>query len=131
MPSRHTALGLVALAAIGLTTGCEKQSPYITLTAHGVTVKARAQKYCREGKCAEGKSTAFLTVGAEDILGIDVPRSVAEDGWRLGGSGDFHHDHYLAIPLTGRVQPGQSIPLQIARDETHGIGEWLFTIKVK
>jgi len=88
MPSRTAVLALAALAALGLTTGCEKPSPYVTLTAHGVTVKARAQRYCRSGKCSTGSDVPVLFVQPGDILGIDVPRSVAHDGWRIGAHKD-------------------------------------------
>src|SRR4051794_18571514 len=131
MSSRTAVLALGALAAVALTTGCEKQSPYVSLTAHGVTVKARAQHYCRSGKCSSGNDAPVLFVHAGDTLGIDVPRSVAHDGWRIGAQGDFSHTHYRSIPITTDFQSGATIPVQIVRDESHGIGEWQFTIKVK
>jgi hypothetical protein len=131
MSSRTVAVALAAVTALGMSAGCEKQSPYVTLTAHGVTVKARAQRYCRGGKCTQGHSAPILFVQPGDTLGIDVPRSVASDGWRIGGQGDYSHDHYRAIQITGQFQSGATLPVQIFRDEKHGVGEWLFTVKVR
>lgn len=133
MPSRTTTAALAALAALGLATGCEKQSPYVTLTAHGVSVKARATKYCRDGRCTQTTHAPVLTIAPGDTLGIDVPRSVADQGWRIGDQGDFSHEHYRSIgpQITGQFQRGATLPVQIVRDEKYGIGEWLFTVKVK
>ncbi|MDQ1710752.1 MAG: hypothetical protein QOE45_202 [Frankiaceae bacterium] len=131
MPSRHAAVALAAVAALGLSTGCEKQSPYVTLTAHGVTVKARAVKYCRGTECDTSTDVAKITVRDGDTLGIDVPRSLAAQGWRIGDQGDFSHDHYRSIPITSQFQPGAELPVQIVRDDKHGAGEWRFTVVVK
>lgn len=131
MRSRTTLLALAAVAGLGLTTGCEKPSPYVSLTAHGVTVKARASRYCRSGACVNSTNNPTLYIRVGDTLGIDVPRSVAADGWRIGSQGDFSHEHYRSIAITSDFQRGATIPVQIQRDEAHGIGEWLFTVKVK
>lgn len=132
MPRRNAALSLVALAALGLATGCEKQSPWVTITAHGVVVKARAIRYCRDdGRCNESKRVPALTIQPGDTLGIDVPRSVAEQGWRIGGQGEFSHDHYRSIQIGNQLQPGAEQTLQIERDARHGEGIWQFTIRVK
>ena len=132
MPSRNAAAALVAVAALGLATGCERQSPYITVTAHGVVVKARATKYCRDdGTCNESTEVPVLFVQNGDVLGIDVPRSVAEQGWRIGDQGEFSHDHYRGIEIGQQFQRGAEIPLQIVRDERHGAAEWRFAIKVR
>jgi hypothetical protein len=128
---RTAAVAFAALAAMGLATGCEKQSPYVTLTAHGVTVKARASNYCRDGKCHKGGESPTLDVHPGDTLGIDVPRSLADQGWRIGGQGDFSHDHYRAIEITNQFQKGAVLPVQIVRDERYGAGEWQFTLTVK
>lgn len=126
----NAVLALVAVAALGGATGCDKQSPYITLTAHGVSVKARAVKYCRDAKCDEGKDNPSITVRAGDTLGIDVPRSVADQGWRIGTDGPFSHDHYRSIPITQGQNAGD-VQLDIYRDETFGAGHWQFTVHVK
>ena len=132
MPTRTAILGLVAVAVLGGATGCEKQSPYITMTAHGVTVKARATKYCRETECDTTKDNPVIVVRPGDTLGIDVPRSVAEEGWRIGTEGPFSHDHYRSIPITRDFQSGgPPLQVQIYRDEKHGAGQWTFSIKVK
>ena len=132
MPRRNVLLAVLALAALGGASGCEKQSPYITMSAHGVVVKARATKYCREGgKCTESTDNPVLVVRSGDTLGIDVPRSVAEQGWRIGGQGDFRHDHYQAIPITRDFQSGSELAVQIQRNDQFGAGEWRFTIRVK
>jgi hypothetical protein len=132
MPRRNAALSLVALATLGLATACEKQSPFITVTAHGVVVKARATRYCRDnGKCNTSTDNPVLLVQNGDIVGIDVPRSVAEQGWRIGDQGDFSHEHYRSIRITQQIPPGAEQVLRIVRDERHGAGEWQFTIKAR
>jgi hypothetical protein len=131
MPSRTTAAALAAVAAPGRATGCEKQSPYVTLTAHGVTVKARATKYCRAGRCTASTGAPSITVTSGDTLGIDVPRSLADQGWQLEGEQTFSHEHYRSLPITERLQPGGTVPLKIVRDDRYGAGEWLFTVHVK
>ncbi len=131
MSPRHTAVAFAVLAAVGVTTGCEKQSPYVTLTAHGVTVKARATKYCREADCKTGGEAPTLEVRPGDTLGIDVPRSVADQGWRIGDQGDFSHDHYRSIEITNQFQSGATLPVTIFRDTRFGAGEWSFTLRVK
>ena len=132
MPRPNAVLSLVALATLGLGTGCEKQSPWVTVTAGGVVVKARAIKYCRDsGRCNESTHRPVLQIKPGDTLGIDVPRSVAEQGWRLGDQGPFSHDHYRAFPIGNQLEPGAKQTLTIMRDERHGIGVWEFVIQVK
>jgi hypothetical protein len=132
MPRRHAALSLVALAVLGGATGCEKQSPFITITAHGVVVKARATKYCRDnGKCNASSDNPHIFITAGDTLGIDVPRSVAEQGWRIGDQGEFSHDHYRSIAITNQLPVGQPQELRIVRNPEHGEGEWRFTVEVR
>jgi hypothetical protein len=131
MPSRYAAVALAAVAALGLT-GCEKQSPYITLTAHGVVVKARATEYCRGDDCDKSTEAPAITVRPGDTLGIDVPRSLAEEGWRIGDQGDFSHEHYRSIQISDQFQSGAQLPpVEIFRDDTRGRAHWTFTIKVK
>ncbi|HEU0130398.1 MAG TPA: DUF2771 family protein [Mycobacteriales bacterium] len=133
MRSRYAAVALTAVAVLG-STGClglEKQNPFITLTAHGVSVKARAQKYCRANDCRVTTDTATITVQPGDTLGIDVPRSVAEHGWRLGQQGEFSHDHYRSVEIGSQFQSGQALPLEIHRNDAAGEGVWKFTVQVK
>lgn len=132
MQRRNAALSLVALVALGTATGCEKQSPWVTVTAGGTVVKARATKYCRENnKCTESTDKPVIDIKQGDTLGIDVPRSVAEHGWRVPNvfGEQLIHDHYRAITIP-QVQAGE-IDLVVVRDERHGEGEWHFTLRVK
>ena len=132
MPRSNAALPLVAIVALGGVTACEKQSPIVTVTAHGVVVTARATKYCRpEGKCNESADNPVIFIQSGDILGIDVPRSVAEHGWRLGDEGGFSHDHYRSIEIGNQLPPGAEQELRITRDPQHGEGVWRFTVRVK
>jgi hypothetical protein len=126
-------MALAAVAALGAGTGCEKQSPYVTFTAHGVTVKARATKYCREKRCNESKENPILYVTSGDVLGIDVPRSLADQGWRIetGQESPYSHDHYRSIPLGTQFQPGAEVPVTITRDKKYGDGVWNFTLRVR
>jgi hypothetical protein len=135
MPRRNAVLPLVAVAALGLATGCEKQSPFVTMTADGVVVKARATEYCRPGaeKCNKSSEVPVLKVKPGGVLGIDVPRSVAEQGWRIGaqGEGEFRHDHYFTLPIPQDAPPGASQDIEVVRDAKHGKGIWTFRIVVK
>ncbi len=134
MPRKNVAFSFVALAALGLATGCEKQSPWVTVTAGGVVVKARATKYCRDnGKCNESTEKPVIYVKPGDTLGIDVPRSVAENGWRIetGQPGPYSYDHYRAIPIGTQFQSGAELDLRIVRDPKHGEGVWNFSVRVK
>jgi hypothetical protein len=132
MPSRHAAVALAAVAALGLSTGCEKQSPFVTLTANGVTVKARATKYCRGSACDETKDSPVITVRGGDALGVDVPRSLAEQGWRIPELNDqtFIHDHYRKVPLPAGLT-AQDVTLSILRDPKAGDGVWQFTLRIQ
>jgi hypothetical protein len=132
MPRRTAALPLVALATLGLATACEKQSPFVTLHAGGNVVKARAVKYCRaKDRCNESTERPVLHIKPGDTLGIDVPRSVSEQGWRLGDQGAFRYDHYYAFRLPDQLESGAEQALVIQRDPKHGEGVWQFTIRVR
>ncbi|HEX8001998.1 MAG TPA: DUF2771 family protein [Mycobacteriales bacterium] len=131
MPSRLPAVALAAVATMGLASACEKQSPYVTLTAGGTVVKARAARYCRGDECSASTDQPTLEIRSGDTLGIDVPRSLAEQGWRLGRGGEISHDHYHAEQLPQLQPGGEPITLSIFRDERHGFGEWRFTLVVK
>jgi hypothetical protein len=134
MPTRTAALALAAVALLG-STGCEKQSPYVTVTAHGVTVKARATKYCRphSKRCNESADNPVITVQSNDVLGIDVPRSLAEQGWQIDvdSAAAFSHEHYTSLQL-GQIQAtGRDQVVTIVRDPKFGEGTWRFTLRAK
>ena len=136
MPRRNAALTLAALVALGGLTACEKQSPWVTVTAGGTVVKARASKYCRgEGekvKCQEGSAKpVVIEIASGDVLGIDVPRSLAEDGWSAPNvfGEQVIHDHYRSLEIPA-VQTGD-IPLTVVRNAQAGEGEWQFLLRVK
>jgi hypothetical protein len=145
MPRKNTAAASLAVLALFGLTACEKQSPIVTMTAHGVVVKAYAVKYCREGEkdaeCNSSRDIPVLTVHSGDTLGIDVPRSVADQGWLVTQDkdlpppdqrGPYSNDHYRAIEIpAGQVQPGQDLPLYIHRNPEHGKGVWQFTLRVR
>jgi hypothetical protein len=135
MPSRISVVALASVAVLGLA-GCEKQSPYVSVTAGGVVVKARAIQYCRGEDCDDTDDNPTLKLGPEDTLGIDVPRSLAEQGWsatlsnRAGQSEplfEVGHDHYRTLKL-GRLRAGEPFFVTIVRDPTHGRGLWRFTL---
>ena len=133
MPRRNAALSLVAVAAFGLATGCEKPSPIVTITAGGVVVKAHASEYCRGEKCSRSaEAPPVIEIEQGDTLGIDVPRSVSEDGWlapNLFGD-QVIHEHYKSFEIPRLDQAGD-IPLVITRDAARGKGEWRFTLRAK
>jgi hypothetical protein len=131
MPSRATALSLAAVAVLGLA-GCEKQSPYVTLTGGGRTVKARATNYCRGAECDKGGDVPVLRVSPGDTIGIDVPRSLAEQGWAIPALQDqgFRKDHYRTFTLPEGIRPGD-VTLTVVRDERAGAGQWQFTLRVE
>ncbi|HEV3002464.1 MAG TPA: DUF2771 family protein [Solirubrobacteraceae bacterium] len=129
MPSRLAVAALATLAPLALA-ACDKQNPYITMTAGGVVVKARAVRYCRGDDCRVTTDRPTLKIKSGDTLGIDVPRSVAEDGWKLkvnDNEGEVTHDHYRAEAI-GNVRPGgDPIEVTILR-EGDDFGEWQFTL---
>lgn len=136
MPSRLPVALLASVAALGLATACEKKSPIVTMTAHGVVVKAHAVEYCRGDDCRTTDDGATLKIHPGDTLGIDVPRSLAEEGWsatlsnRSGQSQEFFglgYDHYRSQQI-GSLNPGEPLFITILRDEKHGRGVWRFTI---
>lgn len=132
MPSRHPVALLASVAVLGLgATACEKQNPIVTVTAGGVVVKARAVEYCRPGEseCRKTGDEPTLTLKPGDTLGIDVPRSLAEQGWTLGPQGpqtEVWHDHYRALTID--ADENAQI-LEIHRDTKHGRGVWRFKLR--
>ena len=126
MPSRHSVVAVASVAALALVTGCEKQNPYVTLTAGGVVVKAQALEYCRGDDCRVTDHVPTLKVKPGDTLGIDVPRSLAEQGWstNLRGAEEVRHDHYWSVTLQGAL----SGELVITRNPDHGKGVWRFKL---
>ena len=141
MPRPSSAAFLAAVSALGLSTGCEKQSPIVTMTAGGVVVKAHAIEYCREGEtgdeCNRSNDVPVLTIEAGDILGIDVPRSVAEQGWAVAEDDprnvqieEYSTDHYRAITIPSQIQR-REFSLYVVRDRRHGTGYWQFKLRVR
>jgi hypothetical protein len=130
--SRHAAVALAAVAALGLGTACEKQSPYVTVTAGGTTVKARAVRYCRDAECDTTEDVPVLRARAGDIVGIDVPRSLADHGWAVPELNDpgFSHDHYRAFTLPENLRAGD-VTLSVVRDKTQGEGQWRITLRIE
>jgi hypothetical protein len=131
MPSRTAAAALAAVAAVSLT-ACEKQSPYVSVTAGGRTVKARAIRYCRGSECDSSTDQPILRLKAGDVVGIDVPRSLAEQGWAIPELQDqsFSKDHYRTFTLPENVTPGDHT-LSVVRDQSKGEGQWKITLRVE
>lgn len=128
MPSRTSVAALASVAVLGLA-ACEKQNPIVTLTAGGVVVKAKAVEYCRGDDCRTTDEVPTLRIEPGDILGIDVPRSVAEQGWSLGPQGEVFHDHYRSIPIGQGLQGGQ-LEIHLKPGERNR-GVWRFNIVVE
>jgi hypothetical protein len=130
MPRRNAVLPLVAVAALGLVTGCEKQSPYVTITANGHVVKTRATEYCRpNGRCNKSTDNPVIYIKQGDTLGIDVPRSVADDGWMIQGLiPNVTHAHYQSVMIPD-VGTDLNAPVELTRDPKAGVGVWKFTVR--
>jgi hypothetical protein len=130
MPSRLSVAALAALAPLSLA-ACEKQNPFITMTAGGIVVKARATRYCRGDDCRVTTDNPRLKIRSGDTLGVDVPRSVAHDGWRLQiGDNDaipLNKDHYRALPLGQFDSTAEPVVVRVLRDGPDA-GEWQFTL---
>ncbi len=131
MPSRAAVAALASLAVLGLA-GCEKQSPYVTITGGGRTVKARAINYCRGVECDKTFDVPVLRVSPGDSIGIDVPRSLAEQGWAVPELQDqgFRKDHYRVFTLPENIRSGD-VTLSVVRDGREGAGKWQFTLRVE
>lgn len=127
MPSRLAVAALAALAPLTLA-ACEKQNPIITITASGVVVKAKAVRYCRGEDCRVTTENPTLRMRVGDPIGIDVPRSIAEDGWKVvlpdRRSTAVYHDHYRLLGLPVSDEP---MTIAIVRDGAEA-GEWRFTL---
>ncbi len=90
MPARplaSVAAGVVLL--LGLT-GCEKPTPGVTLSSGTNSVHAESTTYCRDGQSAEEQNcvehldrVTQIRVKQGNRVGVDVDRSVAENGWIL------------------------------------------------
>ena len=122
MPSRLSVAALAALAPLALA-ACEKQNPYVSVYAEGVVVKAQATRYCRDEDCRTTDEIPEITLRSGNTIGIDVPRSLAEQGWALEGEEEFTHDHYRVVGLQ------RAGVIRIVRDPRHGEGVWQFRIK--
>ena len=122
MPSRLAVAALAALAPLTLA-ACEKQNPYVTLYSEGVVVKAQATRYCRGDDCRTTNDVPEITLRKGNRIGIDVPRSLAEQGWQLEGEREFTTEHYRVVSLR------EAGVIRILRDPRHGVGEWRFSIK--
>ena len=82
---RVGALGaLGVLAAAATLTGCDRPTPLVTAQSGGTVVTANAACYTRGGVLRRYPGTTpVLKVGNGDRVGLDVPRSMADDGWTV------------------------------------------------
>lgn len=122
MPSRLSVAALAVLAPLALA-ACEKQNPYVSVYAEGVVVKAKATRYCRGEDCRTTGDIPEITLRNGNSIGIDVPRSLADQGWALEGEQEYGHDHYRVVRLR------EAGVIRIVRDPKHGEGVWQFRIK--
>jgi hypothetical protein len=82
-----------ALAVLALA-GCEKPTPGVTVSSGTTSVHSEATTYCREGQSAAKSNcvehldrVSVVRVKAGERVGIDVAKTIAEDGWILVDTG--------------------------------------------
>lgn len=88
-PARRLLAVTPAVAALLLTTGCQKPTPGITLVADGRSVHGEALAYCEGDKkletgkeCPGSRTTPLvLKVRNGDTVGIDVDKELSDSGW--------------------------------------------------
>jgi uncharacterized lipoprotein YajG len=83
--SRTGVLGaLGVLAAVATLTGCDRPTPLVTAEANGHVVTTNAACYARGGVLRRYPGTTpVLKVANGDRVALDVPRSMADDGWSV------------------------------------------------
>jgi hypothetical protein len=143
--SRRAAAAVVGAAAITtLLTACQKPTPEVTVLGGGKVATISPSNYCFDAAhCRVGKlDLPTFTLGPDDKVMIDVPRTVADRGWQvealsladitkvLGGSGPITDSHSFRV--AGNTAEGA--PFVVRVDELHkGKADgsaWSFVVKV-
>jgi hypothetical protein len=142
--ARFVVAALAVVAAVGLLSACDRPTPKITVLGGGKVVTITPSTYCFDAAHCRSASTPdipALTVAADAKVMIDVPRSVAHNGWQakalsldgktvLGSSGTISDSHSYKVP--SGVAGGNAFIVQVneLRNGKADAGIWSFLVKV-
>jgi hypothetical protein len=133
--------GLLGLLAVS---GCQRPLPEVTVTAGAKSVSAQPTRYCYAGQSAEknncrgtNQATNEIKVAATSAISIDVPPSVAKNGWYVVINNQRNqeplHRHYIRVPLDASGLQKGRLDFQVfeaGRTQQDFKGAWAFTLVV-
>jgi hypothetical protein len=74
----------VAIVVLAVVAGCQQPTPGVTLQSGSRVVREAATLYVRDGRQVPGsRAVKVLTVRPGAVVGIDVDRSLADQGWAV------------------------------------------------
>jgi hypothetical protein len=146
MPRSRRAAAAAAGAAVimSLLTACQKPTPQVTVLGGGKVVTISPSNYCFDSShCRTGKlELPTFTLGPDDKVMIDVPKTVADRGWQVealsladitkvvGGSGPITDSHSFRV--ASNTDNGD--PFVVRVDELHDGktdgSAWSFVVQV-
>jgi len=137
---------VVALTGTALLGGCQKPTPLVTVVAAGRTFHVEASGWCVDGTCTQfAREVPVVTVHGNDVVGVDVDRSVARGTWAVSlesgnQSGIFatgRDSHYATFLAPDPRQVGTSdllMRVSVQKSETgrdkDRVGQWFFRLKL-
>lgn len=143
--------GVAAAGAAVLLAGCEKPTPYVTVTAAGNSVHAEASTYAVNGNLARyPRAVPVVPVKSGQLVGVDVDRSIAKGQWVVSlddpqtnspvpfATGENSHFESFYAPQLAAQRGGGTrdltLRVSVTRSETgrtdDRAGQWLFTLRV-
>lgn len=141
MPARRTALTAGAVAAATLVlAGCAKPTPRITVQSGATVVTTEATRYQRGGTVKTfQRSVPSLPVHEGDRVALDVPASLAHDGWIVLVDATqltpIETGHFASVTITslGGVGVSELRVERVGRRTANGgfvsSGEWVVQLK--
>lgn len=106
MPAPRTVLAAGAVTvAVAVLAGCDKPTPQVTVQSGNKVVTTEARRYQRDGKVQTfQRSVPSLPVHEGDRVAIDVPASLAENGWIVAVDGTqltpIEKGHFASVTIT-------------------------------
>jgi hypothetical protein len=131
------AAGLATFAVVA--TGCSRPTPLVSLYSGKTTVSSTAiGRYCvgdSQTQCTTHTTAVpTLKVATGSSIGIDVPKSVAEQGWVLTDqSGSplvqkIYKQHYVGLSGISLQGPTVLQVVKLSKDGQTPLGAWRFTL---
>ncbi|MEO6712584.1 MAG: DUF2771 family protein [Mycobacteriales bacterium] len=133
---RYVPAAAAVLAMVSVT-ACEKPAPHITVFSSGRVINVDAGRYCFDECTEHAPPTKSIRVRRNSVIGIDVPKRVAEKSWILQVGEEVlftaprKESHYaLNVPNL----PAGALPVTIVEvgDGLQGkpTGAWQFEFRV-